>query len=146
MGAKLTNTRTGQVVNMVPPTQTPYPLLQVVVGDTVRIDWTITNIGGSSGSFTAIWATGVGDKQWTGTLNPNQSASGSGTVQYTQPMNQFTSTFSVFGPDNRIQDQLRADIVVIGQAKFRIDDPPLLQRLRTRFDERLMAIISRSST
>ena len=137
MGARLTNTRTGQVVDMVPEGQSR-PLLYVVAGDRVKIDWTITNIGGSQGNFTAVWVTGIGDKTYTGTLNPNQSASGSDVVQYTQPTNQFPSTFYVIGPDNNINDIRRADVVVLAPARFRIDDPPLLKSLRIRLNKRLI--------
>lgn len=141
MGAKLTNKNTGQNVTMVSAGQTR-PLLEVRVNDTVELAYTVTNTGSTTGRFVLTWATGDGDISTSSvTLSPNQSASGSLTKQYTSTKSQFTTTVYVTNVDtNKITDIKYADIVVKGEASFRIDDPPLLLNgtIRSRLLKRLL--------
>ena len=128
MGATLTNLRTGQQVQAVsdPNTAVSNPL-QVMVGDTVRLSWTVTNIGSSTGNFRIVWTTGVGDLvSNTFTLSAGQNASGTLDVKYNNVMNAFPSSIRVENITlNKIDHILYAGIQVQEAPKGRIDHPEL---------------------
>ncbi|MEM3092612.1 MAG: hypothetical protein QXI92_02810 [Candidatus Nitrosocaldus sp.] len=139
MGAKLTNTRTGASITLAASPSTA-PVLEAYVGDTLRLDYTITNTGGSSGQFYVVWATGEGDiKSSTVSLGPNQSTSGYLSYAYKQPYNQFVFSFYVVNVNtNKVDSILYGQLIVYAPAQFRIDDPPLRMRIRQRIQNLLL--------
>ena len=124
--AKMTNTRTGQSVTMVAAGSTR-PLLEIYVGDTVRLDYTLKNDVGYSAYYQAVWTTGEGDKTSSSVaLSPGATASGSLSHTYAAARSQTTISAYALAGGSKIDGIVYADIVIkTSPAKFRIDDIPI---------------------
>lgn len=131
MGATATNQRTNQTVNaQATPSDavSSNNLLVAMVGDKIKVNWTVSNVGNTSGRFRVVWATGVGDLvSDTFTLDAGQNLSGSFEQTYNSTMSAVATTISVQNlttgkADHNLYIGIRVDA---GAPKGRIDHPDL---------------------